>query len=96
MILIMQVATNGTTTSSACVNAVPYSGRICTDVFLSLGECYSDISDSSLDNFISSNIDQSQVESTASQLLGYLPLLQPTEECSKGIKPFLCLHLFGY
>ena len=45
--------------------------------------------------YVPSGIDQSRAESMANLLVGALPLLSASPECTAAIKPFMCLYLFG-
>lgn len=44
---------------------------------------------------IPSTIDQQQVETDISRLLEALPLVRPSPDCERRIRPFLCLQVFG-
>ena len=81
---------NTTNTSDACV---PYTGEFCKAELTSMQHCLSDRPSPVLT--IPSTTDQQQGETDITLLLRGLPLLRPSPECERSLRPFLCLHVFG-
>jgi hypothetical protein len=75
----------------------PYSGEICTDVFISLQTCFSGDTTPPppLNIPVSPTVSQEMAELEAVRLFSGLPILRPTRECEEAILPFLCLSMFG-
>ena len=60
-----------------------------------LQSCYQAGSASSLMLKVPSTIDQAVLDSRASWQFNSLIYLNPTQECSDAIQPYICLNLFG-
>ena len=75
-----------------CTQVSEYSGEVCRDELMSLQMCFSGVT-SPLN--IPSSIDQQTVESDATRLVNGLSFLNPSQQCSEAIMPFLCLSIFG-
>ena len=81
-----------TTVSNNCTQVSEYSGEICKDELVSLQMCFSGVT-SPLN--IPSSIDQQTGESDAMSLVNGLSFLNPSQQCSEAIMPFLCLYTFN-
>ena len=88
----MQMA-NGTSVSNRnCSQVSEYSGEVCRDELVSLQMCFSGVT-SPLN--IPSNIDQQTRENDTMSLVNGLSFLNPSQQCSEAIMPFLCLSIFS-
>lgn len=81
--------------SEACAEVQPYVGQACADSLMSMQTCLSGPSSPFSAPNIPSAIDQQQREEEVVRFLNGLPFLEPTQECSDSIRPFLCHHFFG-
>ena len=79
--------------SDTCTQVSEYSGEVCRDELMSLQMCFSGVT-SPLN--IPSSIDQQGGESGATTLVNGLSFLNPSQQCSEAIIPFLCLSIFGF
>ena len=83
---------NGTSVSNRnCSQMSQYSGEVCRDEPMSLQMCFSGVT-SPLN--IPSSIDQQTRENDAMSLVNGLSFLNPSQQCSEAIMPFLCLSIF--
>ena len=88
----MQMA-NGTSVSNRdCTQVSEYSGEVCRDELMSLQMCFSGVT-SPLN--IPLSIDQQTRENDAMSLVNGLSFLNPSQQCSEAIMPFLCLSIFS-
>ena len=78
--------------SGICTQVSEYSGEVCRDELASLQMCFSGVT-SPLN--IPSSIDQQTGESDAMTLVNGLSILNPSQQCSDAIMPFLCLSIFN-
>ena len=76
----------------ACTQVSEYSGEVCRDELTSLQICFSGVT-SPLN--IPSSIDEQAGESEAVGLLNGFSFLNPSQECTEVIVPFLCLYIFN-
>ena len=84
---------NGTSASNRdCSQVSEYSGEVCRDELMSLQICFSGVT-SPLN--IPSSIDQQTGETDAMSLVNGLSFLNPSQQCSEAIMPFLCLSIFS-
>ena len=89
----MQVET--TVSNRNCSQVSEYSGEVCRDELASLQMCFSGVTSPPPALNIPSTIDQQTGESDATSLVDGLPLLNPSQQCSEAIMPFLCLFIFN-
>ena len=90
----MQVQ-NTTDTDLDCTQVSEYSGEVCRGELMSLQMCFSGVTSPPPALNIPSSIDQQTGESDTMRLVNSLPLLNPSQECTEAIKPFLCLYTFN-
>ena len=84
---------NGISVSNRnCSKVSEYSGEVCRDELMSLQMCFSGVT-SPLN--IPSSIDQQIGENDAMSLVNGLSFLNPSQQCSEAIMPFLCLYIFS-
>ena len=84
---------NGISVSNRnCSKVSEYSGEVCRDELMSLQMCFSGVT-SPLN--IPSSIDQQIGENDAMSLVNGLSFLNPSQQCSEAIMPFLCLSIFS-
>ena len=78
--------------SDICTQVSEYSGEVCINELASLQMCFSGVT-SPLN--IPSSIDQQTGETDAMSLVNGLSFLNPSQQCSEAIMPFLCLSIFS-
>ena len=90
---------NGTSVSNdtvpletQCTQVSEYSGEVCRDELMSLQICFSGVASPPPPLNIPSSIDQQTEESDAMRLVNSL---NPSQQCSEAIMPFLCLYTFS-
>ena len=87
---------NGTSVSNRdCSQVSEYSGEVCRDELTSLQMCFSGVISPPPPLNIPSSIDQQTGESDAMSLENGLSFLNPSQQCTEAIMPFLCLYTFS-
>ena len=90
----MQVE-NTTDTDADCTQVSEYSGEVCRGELTSLQMCFSGVTSPPPALNIPSSIDQQTGESDTMRLVNSLPFLNPSQQCTEDIVPFLCLYTFS-
>ena len=88
----MENRTSASKIKRDCTQVSEYSGEVCRDELVSLQMCFSGVT-SPLN--IPSSIDQQSRENDAMSLVNGLSFLNPSQQCSEAIMPFLCLSIFS-
>ena len=78
--------------TSFCIPEV-YTGSVCRTALQTLQTCL--FGDESGEVLVPADRNQDELETAVQTLIGGLPLLNPSEECSEVAPPFLCFSMFG-